>query len=213
MTNFVRRGTLNNKSTLVRLFPHRDRTNPKVADHGISSPLSLARRVPSAIYNRLVSYLDRFKRAQDDPHTGLTAALAELRAGRKTGHWIWYVFPQLAGLGQSDLSRMYGIVDVTEATEYLRDPVLRSRLLSAATAVVERQRAGVPLPRLMDAPIDVVKLVSSLTLFGAVARRVHATEANDEYRRLSDTAAEILATAESEGYPPCVYTLRVLDGP
>jgi len=120
-------------------------------------------------------------------------------------------FPQLSGLGRSESSQIYGIVDVAEAIEYLRDPVLRGRLLSAATAVVERQRAGVPLSRLMGAPIDVLKLVSSLTLFGPVARSLNATEANDEYRLLADVAGKILAGAESEGYPLCRYTLRSLE--
>jgi uncharacterized protein (DUF1810 family) len=159
-----------------------------------------------------VSRLERFKQAQDQPHSGLATALAELRAGRKTGHWIWYVFPQLSGLGLSEVSRIYGIGGATEATAYLRDPVLRGRLLSAATVVVERQRAGVPLPRLMGASIDVLKLVSSLTLFGAIARRLSATEPDDEYRLLADVAGEILKAAESEGYPPCSYTLRSLEG-
>lgn len=157
-----------------------------------------------------MSQLERFKRAQDEPHAGFATALAELRAGRKTGHWIWYVFPQLSGLGKSDVSQIYGIADVKEATEYLRDPVLRGRLISAATTVVEHQRAGVPLPSLMGAPTDVLKLVSSLTLFGSLARRLYATEANEEYRRLSEVAAELLSAAESEGYPPCRYTLRSL---
>lgn len=159
----------------------------------------------------LVSQLERFKQAQDDPHSGFAAALGELQAGRKTGHWIWYVFPQLSGLGRSEVSRIYGIGGVGEATAYLRDPVLRGRLLSAAIAVVERQRAGVSLSSLMGASIDVLKLVSSLTLFGSIARSLNATEANHEYQRLADVAAEILAGAESEGYPPCRYTLRLLE--
>lgn len=157
-----------------------------------------------------MSQLDRFKQAQEEPHSGLAAALAELRAGRKTGHWIWYVFPQLAGLGRSEASQLYGIADVTEAEEYLRDSVLRGRLLSAATTVADRQRAGVPLSRLMGASIDVLKLVSSLTLFGSVARRLNAIEANDEYQQLAHVTAEIVAAAEAEGYPRCRYTLRLL---
>jgi uncharacterized protein (DUF1810 family) len=155
-----------------------------------------------------VSHLERFTRAQDQPHSGFAAAFAELRAGRKTGHWIWYVFPQLAGLGTSGASQLYGIRDGAEAVAYLRDPVLRGRLLSAATAVLERQRAGVPLVRLMGASIDVLKLVSSMTLFGHVARRLNATEANEEHRLLAAAAEEILAGAELEGYPRCQYTLR-----
>jgi hypothetical protein len=62
----------------------------------------------------------------------------------------------------------------------------------------------------MGAPVDVLKLVSSLTLFGPIARRLNATEANDEYGLLADVAEDILARAESEGYPLCRYTLRTL---
>src|SRR4029078_4635304 len=103
-----------------------------------------------------------------------------------------------------------GIVDVTEAREYLRDPGLRGGLLSAAMAVAECSRAGVPLSRLMGSPIDVVKLVSSMTLFGTLARDRDATEMDDQYRRLADAAGEILVAAESEGYLPCQFTLRSL---
>ena len=63
----------------------------------------------------------------------------------------------------------------------------------------------------MGAPIDVLKLVSSLTLFGPIARALSATEANDEYRLLADVAGEILKGAESEGHPPCRYTLQSLE--
>jgi uncharacterized protein (DUF1810 family) len=154
--------------------------------------------------------LERFKRAQDRPHAGFAAAMAELGAGRKTGHWIWYVFPQLSGLGRSEMSQVYGIADVEEATAYLHDRVLRGRLLSAMTTVVERQRAGVSLSRLMGQSVDVLKLVSSLTLFGDIARRLNEIEPHDDYGLLADVAAEVLAGAESEGYPPCRDTLQSL---
>lgn len=154
--------------------------------------------------------LERFKRAQEDPRSGVAAALAELRSGRKTGHWIWYVFPQLSGLGTSDASRTYGIDDAAEAAAYLRDATLRGRLLSAATTVAEQQRAGVRLLRLMGSSIDVVKLVSSLTLFGRIATDLHATEPDADYVRLADVAAAILEGAEREGYPPCRITLERL---
>ena len=154
--------------------------------------------------------LARFRRAQDERHSGFAAALSELRAGRKTGHWIWYVFPQLAGLGMSEMSRVYGIADVDEAIDYVRDPVLRGRLLSAATAVLEQQRAGTPLSRLMGSSIDVVKLLSSMTLFGAIAHRLQQTDPTDEGSRLAEIAADILKAAEAEGYPRCEFTLRAL---
>jgi len=82
-----------------------------------------------------VSNLDRFRSAQDAPHAGFAAALEELRAGHKTGHWIWYVFPQLQGLGQSSTAVYYGLSGAEEAANYLRDPVLGERLVTAAAAV------------------------------------------------------------------------------
>jgi uncharacterized protein (DUF1810 family) len=157
-----------------------------------------------------VSDLERFKRAQSDAYSGFSAAVTELQAGRKSGHWIWYIFPQLAGLGSSHTSRVYGLAGAAEAAEYLRDPVLRERLLSAATAVVASTRAGVPLTRLMGSSVDVLKLVSSMTLFRGIARRLAGSENSSEYARVADAAEQILAAAGSEGYPPCSYTLRLL---
>ena len=68
--------------------------------------------------------LDRFHDAQASPSAGYDTALAEIRRGRKTSHWIWYIFPQLAGLGRSSTARAYAIRDLAEACEYLRDPLL-----------------------------------------------------------------------------------------
>src|ERR1700686_2225903 len=130
--------------------------------------------------------LERFKQAQDLPHSGFEAALAEIRSGRKQGHWIWYVFPQLSGLGAFLASQTYGITDVAEAVEYLHDPVLRSRLLTMTTTVAERVKSGqgVSLERLMGSSIDVRKLVSSRTLFGRVTRRLVDTEGLDPHESL-----------------------------
>ena len=75
--------------------------------------------------------LQRFVDAQEHVING---ALRELRAGRKTGHWIWFVFPQVAGLGHSELSRYYAIGSLDEAREYLAHPELGSRLRDCATA-------------------------------------------------------------------------------
>jgi uncharacterized protein (DUF1810 family) len=77
--------------------------------------------------------LDRFRQAQDAPDAGYAGALRELRAGEKTSHWIWYVFPQLAGLGRSSTAVYYGLAGVEEAAAYLRDPVLGERLVTAAS--------------------------------------------------------------------------------
>lgn len=76
--------------------------------------------------------LNRFVEAQAGSYG---AALAELHSGRKTGHWIWYVFPQLRGLGRSATSEVYGLSGIAEAVAYLRHPVLGPRLREAVTAI------------------------------------------------------------------------------
>jgi uncharacterized protein (DUF1810 family) len=155
------------------------------------------------------SRLQRFKDAQDRRGSGFDSALSEIRAGEKRGHWIWYVFPQLSGLGHSAASRTYGLDGIAEAEDYLRDPLLRSRLLTIATAVAEqvREGSGLSLQWLMDSSIDVRKLVSSLTLFGNVAKQLYAAEGLDEYESIARVAQKVLAVAATEGYPPCQFTL------
>jgi uncharacterized protein (DUF1810 family) len=148
--------------------------------------------------------LDRFKHAQAEPGTGFESALSEIRSGGKRGHWIWYIFPQLAGLGYSSASRTYGIDGVAEAEEYLRDPLLRSRLLTMTSAVADQLARGVPLERVMGSSIDATKLVSSMTLFSNVARRLHESEPLDEYASLARVADVIVDAA---GVPPCRFTL------
>jgi uncharacterized protein (DUF1810 family) len=156
--------------------------------------------------------LARFKEAQDRGDSGFESALAEMLTGRKQGHWIWYVFPQLSGLGTSSLSQRYGIDGLAEAAGYLHDPVLCSRLLMITTTVAERvkREKGVSLQTLMSSALDVQKLVSSLTLFGNIARKLHTSEGLEEHESMARIAEEVLAVAASEGYPPCQYTLARL---
>lgn len=154
--------------------------------------------------------LDRFRQAQDAPHAGYTAALRELQAGEKTGHWIWYVFPQLAGLGQSSTAVYYGLASVEEAAAYLRDPVLGARLVGAAAAA-RAHLAGegvrpIRLLALMGSEIDALKLVSSMTLFGHVAKTLSAAEARPEFAAMAAHADAILAAADAQGYDRCAYT-------
>jgi uncharacterized protein (DUF1810 family) len=151
--------------------------------------------------------LQRFKDAQDQRGSGFESALAEMQSGRKRGHWIWYVFPQLAGLGPSGMSQTYGIDGVAEAEAYLRDPLLRGRLLTITIALVEQLRRGVSLESLMNSSIDATKLVSSMTLFGHVAKRLQAAERLEDCASLARIAGEVLATADRQGYPPCAFTL------
>src|SRR5262245_40018042 len=154
--------------------------------------------------------LDRFRQAQDTPHSGFAVALRELQAGRKTSHWIWYVFPQLAGLGRSTTAVYYGLTSVEEAADYLRDRVLGDRLIQAA-AVVAAHLAGangrpIGLEELMGSQIDAVKLVSSMTLFTHLARTLHVGEPEPRFAAMADHARTILTIAAAQGYGRCTYT-------
>ena len=122
------------------------------------------------------------------------------------------MFPQLSGLGSSGLSHTFAIEGKAQAGEFLRDPELRSRLLTITTAVAERLASPTPpsLVALMGSDTDVRKLVSSLTLFGSVARKLHADEGIEVYREMATVADAVLVVAASQGYPPCAYTLECL---
>jgi uncharacterized protein (DUF1810 family) len=104
--------------------------------------------------------LERFVTAQEPV---FETALAELRRGRKESHWMWFVFPQLAGLGRSPTARHYGIASIDEARAYLAHPLLGARL----RAVVETLQGLEPQPAeaVLGSSIDAMKLRSSLTLF------------------------------------------------
>jgi diguanylate cyclase (GGDEF)-like protein len=108
--------------------------------------------------------LERFVAAQVGVYED---AVTELRRGRKRSHWMWYVFPQLRGLGQSSTSYRYGITGIDEARAYLAHPVLGPRLLECA-AVLEQLDGGRTVSDIFRDPDD-VKLRSSLTLFASVA--------------------------------------------
>jgi uncharacterized protein (DUF1810 family) len=105
--------------------------------------------------------LSRFVAAQDEWGT-YDQALAELRAGTKRGHWMWFVFPQLAGLGRSPTAQRFGISGLGEARAYLADPVLGPRLLECCQALTDLPGKD-PVAVLGD--IDALKLRSSMTLF------------------------------------------------
>jgi uncharacterized protein (DUF1810 family) len=105
--------------------------------------------------------LQRFVTAQDAGGSYDQAA-AELRRGRKTSHWMWYVFPQIAGLGHSPVARMYAISGLAEAEAYLAHPVLGPRL--AECAAIVGGLSGRTAEQIFGG-IDALKLRSSLTLF------------------------------------------------
>jgi uncharacterized protein (DUF1810 family) len=150
--------------------------------------------------------LDRFLKAQKG-HPGYDEAMRELRAGAKRSHWIWYVFPQLRGLGTSPMAVRYGLDGVEEATAYLRHEILGMRLALPTELVLEQIVAGVPLDVLMGGEIDVRKLVSSMTLFGRVARTIWAHLPPPAAASvLGHCAEEILRSAAEQGYPRCAFT-------
>jgi uncharacterized protein (DUF1810 family) len=152
--------------------------------------------------------LERFKTAQASSSSGHATALRELAAGRKTGHWIWYIFPQLAGLGRSPTARTYGLNGLTEALAYLRDPLLCARLCEAARVVAGHARAGADLTALMGGEIDALKLVSSLTLFEQALEQLPPPELSVEQRELHACAKIVLDHAATQGFPRCRQTLR-----
>jgi len=147
--------------------------------------------------------LAHFHEAQADPHAGYDTALAEIRRGRKTSHWIWYIFPQLAGLGRSAMAGKYAIRDLAEACDYLRDPLLCARYEEITAAVSEQLGRGIALETVMGSRIDALKLVSSLTLFRAAAESLGLEDGIESLTRLCDA---VLDQATAAGYSPCAPT-------
>ena len=152
--------------------------------------------------------LQRFHEAQANPHAGYEAALAEIRSGRKTSHWIWYIFPQLAGLGRSAMAEKYAIRDLAEACDYLRDPLLRARYEEITAALSDELARGAALEELMGSRIDALKLVSSLTLFRAAAERPGAGDA--AFKSLAQRCGSVLESLAVQGFPPCRLTRDLL---
>ena len=134
--------------------------------------------------------LDRFTDAQARVWETVKA---ELQAGRKSSHWMWYIFPQLESLGQSPTAKHYGIRDIDEASAYLAHPVLGPRLAEVAGLLLPH--AGTPPERIMGG-VDAMKLRSSMTLFSMVP------EADPVF-------AQVLATFYTD---PCPLTVEALSG-
>lgn len=111
--------------------------------------------------------LERFLKAQEKSYAG---ALAELQAGAKRGHWIWWILPQMQGLGSSEYAVFYGIADEAEAVAYLAHPVLGARYRECVAVIHGHLCHGRVAPlTLMGSDVDVLKLRSSLELFLSIA--------------------------------------------
>jgi uncharacterized protein (DUF1810 family) len=107
--------------------------------------------------------LNRYIDAQSDIYD---SALSELKRGKKVGHWMWFVFPQIKGLGTTSTSEYYSIQGYEEAKEYLSDPILGKRLIECANALLSID--GVTAKEIFGHP-DVLKLKSSMTLFESIS--------------------------------------------
>ncbi|RVT83389.1 DUF1810 domain-containing protein [Rhodobacteraceae bacterium CCMM004] len=135
--------------------------------------------------------LERFLAAQEGV---FDSALGELRRGRKRSHWMWFMFPQLRGLGRSETAWRYGLDGAEEAAAYLGHPVLGPRLTQAAEAMLAHRGVA---PEAVLGPVDALKLRSSASLFAAVPG-----------------APEVFAgiLAAFYGRQPCPRTLAMLSG-
>lgn len=108
------------------------------------------------------SHLARFLDAQNQAYL---KALSEIKNGRKETHWMWYIFPQIKGLGQSETANFYGIIDLEEAENYLNHPVLGKHLIEISEAVLNLEEKSAM--EIFGSP-DTMKLKSSMTLFSSV---------------------------------------------
>lgn len=135
--------------------------------------------------------INRFIEAQDDDWSGYKVALTEIQNGKKTSHWIWYIFPQLRGLGFSFHSHYYGIADRNEAEAYLNHPILSARLREITQALLtHKDKSAVEIL----GPIDAKKVKSCMTLFNHI--------------KPDDIFAEVLNTFYNN--KTCTRTLKFL---
>ena len=110
--------------------------------------------------------IERFLDAQNATYAGYEQALEEVRNGRKVWHWIWYVFPQMRGLGHSDRANYYGIADREEAEDYLLNFTLNDRIHEVSEALLQHQNKSAVS---IFGALDAMKVQSSMTLFDAIS--------------------------------------------
>jgi len=109
--------------------------------------------------------MDDLQRFIDAQEADFTTALAEIKNGRKRSHWMWYIFPQLRGLGSSETSRYYGIQNIDEAEAYINHPILGQRLMEICLALLQLKTND---PNEIFGSPDDLKLRSSMTLFASL---------------------------------------------
>jgi uncharacterized protein (DUF1810 family) len=156
-------------------------------------------------------------RAQD-----YSAALSELRGGRKDSHWIWYIMPMMAGIGYSHMCQTYGVPSLDHATAYLLHPVLGPRL-AQVVQVVHAQicERGLKLQRLMGSDVDALKAVSCLVLFRAAAEPLTSSSSSSGAEQCTQQPAAFnvaefqehaqrVLDAVAPSYPACPFTTDYL---
>lgn len=125
--------------------------------------------------------LNRFKIAQDNCYPQV---LSEMKNGKKTSHWMWYIFPQIAGLGKSSIAKMYEVADIEEAEHYLLDDLLSKRLI-ALTRILAYDIENKTAEEIFGFP-DYLKFHSSMTLFYSVVTTSDHFKNNAEYLCFGD---------------------------
>ncbi|KAH9255109.1 hypothetical protein BASA81_006868 [Batrachochytrium salamandrivorans] len=144
--------------------------------------------------------LDRFLGHAED----FKQALRELRCGEKESHWMWFVFPQLSGMGSSLMALKYGLADVAEAEAFLAKAETRNQLLLGLKALLRhRYKAKPRLNDILQSAVDTKKLVSCVTLFVRVA------EAGGD-REVRELCQSVLEWAEEQGWAACQFTSQHL---
>ena len=151
------------------------------------------------------SRIDKLLRDVED---AFRTPLSEIEAGKKTGHWMWWIFPQAKGLGRSYTAKGYAIESLDEAVACLADPVFGDRYCQMVDAVWSQVVInGTPIKTLFPGNIDDRKLVSSLTLFRRAAEHLIQLQRPESDQRafslLIHQSTEILERAEGEGLGPC----------
>ena len=155
--------------------------------------------MPLPVHSDLVR---RYLEVQDAGQpTAFDRALAELRSGRKSSHWIWFILPQLKGLGRSAMAQSYGIQDLAEAKAYLTDPTLRSRLEEVIAVIADQlSQPDQTLEKLMGSDLDAAKTISCFTLFEAAG----LAGASDLLNRLGRRCPKTQTLLTTPATPPPV---------
>ncbi|WP_454784310.1 DUF1810 family protein [Legionella sp. WA2024007413] len=157
-----------------------------------------------------MSNIQRFIKAQQGQGRDISfqQAYAELEAGSKKSHWIWYIFPQLKQLGFSPIAQHFGIADLKEACDYLQNELLFRNYYAMAQLVEQQLKKQIPIVFLMQGEIDTLKLVSSITLFREAAsflsRQGNTPQNFDDLISCCD---QILNETSKQGYIACKRTL------